>query len=113
MNKLIACILIFAAHSALAETASISVIPRPAKMDVVLGADFSINAKTTIIYADSNAKQPATMLREALRPAIGFSLEVKEGKKRDNSIFLTLNKNLPDLGQEGYTLKASPQGIET
>lgn len=91
--------------------AGISVIPQPQAMKELAGNGFTLTPETTIIYGSKHAKGSAEMLAGYLRPATGFALDVKAGRKAGkNSLFLSVSSANGDIGQEGYTLKVTSDG---
>ena len=96
-------------------TPKISIIPKPLELKQNNGS-FSINSETKIL---SNQNHPELIkigeyLAENLNTSTGFNLKVEPGSNSSdlpNSIFLQLNKNQDDLGDEGYELLVSTQSV--
>ena len=90
----------------------ISIIPKPVKMDENPGR-FAL-VKNTVIEADSALSDIAKYLKNLLKPATGFDLQVQgisDVDKASNVVILKVNNNLSDLGPEGYALKASQEKV--
>ena len=90
----------------------ISIIPKPVKMDENPGK-FAVT-KNTKIEADSALSDIANYLKNLLKPATGFDLQVRgisDGDKTSSVVILKINSKLSDLGPEGYTLQASQERI--
>jgi hexosaminidase len=86
----------------------IAIIPQPVSMQTADGS-FMLTSKTVIV-ASKSEESLAMHMRDWLKPALGFSLEVRP-KKTANAIELGLDKRLEDLGQEGYTLFVDGEGV--
>jgi len=86
----------------------IAIIPKPVSMQTADGF-FSISPKTVIVAAKS--EEPlAIHIRDWLKPALGYSLEVRSRKTLD-AIEISLDRRLVDLGPEGYTLFVVGEGV--
>src|SRR5688572_11932532 len=70
---------------------------------------FDIQDKT-IIVASGKAKPVAERLRDYLRPATGFNLFI-EHRPKPRSIELRVEDQETNLGEEGYRLSSSPDGV--
>ena len=88
---------------------SISIIPKPVSLEPGVGA-FEITPKTVLVAPKSEIVLAAHM-RDWLKPALGYELEIKT-KKTKQSIELKINSKLTQLGLEGYRLKVEPEGIQ-
>lgn len=84
-----------------------NLIPKPSSI-VATGSSFELNSNTVIFVESQSegAKQIGTYLANFLKPATGFSLEVKSsdsalGKK---GISLSLSEEKKALGDEGYEI---------
>ena len=90
----------------------ISIIPKPVKL-VERPEKFALT-KNTVIEAESALGSIATYLKNLLKPATGFDLQVKgisDGDNTSNAILLKVNSKLSDLGTEGYILNAGQDKI--
>ncbi len=95
----------------------ISVIPQPVSVRFKAGS-FLLNPETAVISADKNSADVAVFLSELLHHDYGYSLENKSHKvllpsvNTKAGIELNINKKANNsLGDEGYTLKVTPQKI--
>src|SRR4030042_286610 len=89
---------------------SVSVIPQPVSMEVNDGY-FEIGPQTRVA-AENEAAIEAAKLIDALAPAMGFKLSLADAsQRRRGSITLELEKDLSELGDEGYMLRVSPRRI--
>ena len=91
----------------LAAWADVYIIPQPTRVQEKAGS-YVIKANATIAYNDKNLLPAAEYLREKLKPATGYDLPLKKGKKAD--ITLCLNE-LCQAGAEGYKLSVGAEGI--
>jgi len=90
------------------ETASL--IPQPVSIRNLEGY-FTITSSTQVV-AGKEAEAEALKLIDALAPAMGFRLElVTRSKPQDTVIQLELNRQLTEIGDEGYTLDVSAKSI--
>ena len=89
-----------------------AVIPQPVAMKAGEGV-FRLSSATQVV-AVGQAKGDASKLADALAPAMGFRLEVIEAAaSADGVVELGLDMALAEeLGQEGYTLKATTKRID-
>jgi hexosaminidase len=87
----------------------ISILPEPVHVKVNTGL-FEIT-KDTKILVDPETKGLGEMLKSYLSPSMGFELDVSEGERARNSIRLSINPSLEDLGEEGYHLTADRQQV--
>ncbi|OHB84983.1 MAG: hypothetical protein A2Z38_10670, partial [Planctomycetes bacterium RBG_19FT_COMBO_48_8] len=88
----------------------ISVIPQPVSIEYDEGY-FQIGPETRIV-AENEAAIEAAKLIDALAPAMGFKLSLADtSQRRRGTITLELEKNLSELGDEGYTLRVTPRRI--
>src|SRR4030042_6291621 len=88
----------------------ISVIPQPVSIEYDEGY-FQIGPETRIV-AENEAAIEAAKLIDALAPAMGFKLSLADtSQRRRGSITLELEKDLSELGDEGYMLRVSPGGL--
>ena len=89
-----------------------NVIPKPvsSKTD---GGVFFLTEETTIVTDPSqDVKSIGQYLAGKLAPATGFSLAVNGGNSSLNTVSLTLSGGIPELGDEGYDLSVTEQGIK-
>lgn len=99
-----------ACFAAGADAEELSVIPRPVSVERSEGA-FRLTPATRIV-ARGSAWAEASKLIDALTPATGFVLRGATARQGDESaIELRLDENLLDLGDEGYTLEVTRDGI--
>ena len=95
----------------------ISIIPRPAEMEIKSG-EFVISPGTKILIepAGARVRNVADYLVDRLRNAAGFELSVEtftddEKAKNSKYILLSLTESLTSLGDEGYSLSANKDRI--
>jgi hexosaminidase len=93
-----------------AEEAHCSIIPMPQSFQSRTG-HFLLNRSTCIRYNEPKAQPVARMLALYLRPATGFALPVSQGASQANSVSLTLDPQLKDLGSEGYELIVGKESV--
>ena len=97
-----------------AQLSDISVIPKPVSVISASGA-FILTEKTAIILSGESAEmmQLGKYLAERLNPATGFGTEVKvsTGEHTEGNIFLSLAQKDAQLGDEGYQLTVSSDGL--
>ena len=91
------------------QTPPISVIPQPSSIKTGRG-EFVFTARTGI-FAGRGTRDVAEQLRDALRPATGYPLQIT-AVPGANSISLALDKKLKRLGLEGYRLSVQKTGIQ-
>ena len=95
-----------------ANTETISVIPRPVKMQVKDGK-FIITSKT-IIAVDKNTIEEGKYLAEFFSSAAGFELDIKQQSQEKllrNFVSLILEPDEADLDKEGYRLSVSSDRV--
>lgn len=85
-----------------------TLIPAPASYKAMPGA-FDIVQRTSII-ASGKAKAVAERLRDALKPATGYDLFI-DHRPKPRSIELRIDEQESALGDEGYRLSSSPEGV--
>ena len=97
---------------AAAETAAPAIVPLPVKMETQAGA-FAITP-ATVIVADAVSTATAKQLAEYLQPATGFALTIAAQAPAGTKATITLTQDpaLARLGQEGYQLTVTPDGIK-
>jgi hexosaminidase len=89
-------------------TATLPLVPIPAKLTPRAGA-FSLTVSTQIEAPDALRAQ-AELLRDQLRPATGFPLPLVT-RATGPRISLGLDAGLARLGDEGYRLTSSAEGV--
>lgn len=92
----------------MSQSSNFDIIPAPAKL-IPSDGQFVINAQTRIV-AGNDLKEVANGLRDALRPATGFDLPISRTAGK-NTIRLALTGRLKEIGNEGYRLFATPDGV--
>lgn len=91
-----------------------AIIPKP--VSVVSNDETFSLAPTTQIQFDASAPAlaaPANLLAERLGSATGFTPPIRamNGERAANSIFLSCDRAAPNLGDEGYALTVTRDGI--
>ncbi len=103
-------LLIFAFCIATAQAQSnINLIPQPVSIQPKSGV-FTLTKATTIQYNQADGRAVAEMLAQQLNRPTGFGLAAKPGKTGKIQLNLTNTPNAR-LGEEGYTLDASPKEV--
>ena len=103
-------ILLFALCITTAQAQSpIQLIPQPVSVQPQSGV-FTLTKATTIHYNQADGRAVAEMLSQQLNGPTGFGLSAKSGTSGKIQLNLTSSPNA-QLGQEGYTLDASPKGV--
>ncbi len=88
----------------------LAILPQPVSLTQQDGA-FLLTSQTVILTND-HTQAIGRILAETLAPTLGFSLPVLAQAPSDQpTIILRLDKTLHHLGNEGYTLQATPQQI--
>lgn len=92
-----------------------AIIPRPVLLSAA-GSSFELNSKTSIVVEGGSGElmRIANYLAEKLRPATGFALEVDDTKGEpddDNFIYISASGSDTILGEEGYDLRITEDGI--
>ncbi len=90
----------------------ISVIPKPVKV-IIREGNFTLTAQTKI-ESDPKLKDVAEYFNNLISPATGFYLVISDlttGLTKSNTIYLELNGELVNLGEEGYSLKINPERV--
>lgn len=92
-----------------AQTNVIHLIPQPVDLKASTGV-YPLTNATTISFDKLESRTTAEMLAQRLNAPTGFSLKAQQGKT--GAIQLNIN-TVPnaELGNEGYTLDASPKGV--
>ena len=87
------------------------VIPQPQTMVREEGS-FTLTPETTVVTTSAQLRDIGRYLSGLLSPATGMSLKTKSSRSiRANAITLKLDASLKELGEEGYTLRAGPDGV--
>jgi len=86
-----------------------SVIPCPAKTETKPGA-FEVTSDTPIHYSEG-AEAKARQLADALNIPTGYQLKAVHGEAVGGAVFLTLDRALASLGEEGYQLSVATEGV--
>lgn len=109
MKKLILLVLIFAVTRTFGQNQELNLIPQPVQIQQPAG-DYVLTGATTIGFDSQAARPTAEMLAEKLNTATGFSFKAQQNSSA--AIQFNLNKvPVAQIGKEGYTLVASPQGV--
>jgi len=94
-----------------ADEIPVSIIPRPAEIEFLEGR-FVFN-KDTVINADEKLLDIANQFSDSIFPAMGFCLRsISENKESKNIIHLSFSDELKNIGEEGYKLSVTPDGIK-
>jgi len=95
-------------------TVPFSVIPKPAEVNLS-GGTFPLTERTQVLVnpADPELLAIGQYLADHLRPATGypFPVQAATGALPEGSILLTLSDSDPSLGEEGYELAITPNGV--
>ena len=93
---------------------NIHIIPKPVSLSISSGK-FNLTDKT-IIFSDHNLLGISEFLKNLISNATGFNVEIKEFKKSattiKNSIILSINEEISNLGTEGYRIRVSPLEVK-
>ncbi len=108
MNLFRLFIFAFCIATAKAQT-PINLIPQPVSVQPKSGT-FALAKATTIQYNQADGRVVAEMLIQQLNQSTGFGLAAKPGNAGKIQLNLTSTPNAR-LGEEGYTLDASPKGV--
>jgi hexosaminidase len=99
------------ATPSLAETPQLPIIPKPYKVERTEGS-FALAPKIFVVVASSQLKGIGQYLSDLLAPATGMRLVVRSSRpSHSQAIVLQLDKTRNDLGNEGYTLKSTPEEV--
>jgi len=116
MRRLLSlCLLAGLSATGLARDGLITVIPRPARIQVGEGT-FRLTPATTILVKEGAAevRSIGRRLAEKLAGATGQAVAIEEsqgGKSSANTILLTTAEGLESLGAEGYELEVTPECV--
>ncbi len=109
MKKLLILVLLFAVTRTFGQSREINLIPKPVEMHQSEGT-CELSSSSTIGYNNKEAAATADMLAARINKATGYSIQARQGKSA--TIQFNLNKKADDqLGKEGYTLVADPDGV--
>ena len=103
-------LLLLVASPLVAQTPEPSIVPRPVSVSAGDGA-FTLEP-ATVIWADSASAELAAELADYLEPATGYRFRVEVGGIPLAGIRLRRDPGLERLGEEGYSLQATRDGIE-
>ena len=109
MKQIIIYFLLFSFFMAQAQTNSIQLIPQPVDLKPMSGV-YVLSNSTSVSYDKPESSNIALMLTQRLNVPTGFSLKAQQGKAGGIQLNLNAVKNT-ELGDEGYTLEATPKGI--
>ncbi len=88
----------------------INIIPMPKELTTQQG-EFVLSPKTTLVASGKEAMTIAKFFQAKMQASTGLPLAVKSSGA-SQSIKLSINPKLKELGKEGYTLVSSPKGVE-
>ncbi len=109
MKNFLILLFILSFSFAFGQVADIHVIPQPVHVERLTG-EYVLTKDALIGYNKPEAKHVADMLAAKLNTPTGFHLNEEESKK--GTIQLDLNKKEDtQIGDEGYLLESSPQGV--
>jgi len=100
-------------HHQVKESRMTQVIPTPVSVTPDRdGGEFRLTP-ATVIETDRGARSVGEYLARVLRPSTGYRLPVDtDGRGDGNAISLRLARVAPELGDEGYELRADRRGVE-
>lgn len=87
-----------------------NVVPKPAAASPA-DEEYRIGEETAIAVGDPDARPVAEYLADCLRTPTGFDLPVRESAGDDEEIALVLGGAPPEVGDEGYELTATDDGV--
>lgn len=103
--------LLFCPRSSLPQTPPISIIPKPYKQVRTEGS-FTLTSKTYVVFRSAQLKHIGQYLADRLAPATGMRLAIRSSRPaKSQAIVLQLDRYRRDLGDEGYTLKSTPEEV--
>ncbi len=98
-----------------AAAGGVSIIPRPAKMEVRSDVSFVLRPSTRIMVEAKAAEVIAVTeeLAAKLRKTTGYPIEILmgAGKTRKDAVVLRINEKLARLGKEGYQLSVGKNDV--
>ena len=92
-----------------AQTNAVQLIPKPVELQLATGV-FTLTNATTVSYDKPESQAIANILTQRLNTPTGFSLKAQSGKTGIIRLNINAQPNA-ELGNEGYTLDATPQGV--
>lgn len=109
MKKLLFLLLLCIIPEVYAQKPAISIIPQPVEIQQNDGA-FMISGSSAVTYNSPEGSKAASLFVSRLNTASGINLSAKEGS--NGTIQFNINKPVnTSIGNEGYTLQSTPQGI--
>jgi len=109
MRNLLVLIMLMVVSTVSGQMNTVQLIPQPAEVQVLSGS-WMLSGRTAITYNLPEGRSVADMLVQKLNKPTGFKLTAKQGQA--GTIQLNLNTTPdPKIGQEGYTLVSSSQGV--
>ncbi|UFH52843.1 beta-N-acetylhexosaminidase [Spirosoma sp. KNUC1025] len=99
---------VFGITSVIAQT-PIQLIPQPVSVQPQNGV-FTLTKSTTVQYNQAEGRAVADLLIQQLNGPTNFGLNAKQGKGGKIQLNLNATPNA-QLGEEGYSLDASPKGV--
>lgn len=90
---------------------NLTIIPRPSQIELKKGV-FTLDPNTTIQINTNDLQPLAEYIQHLFTPSTGFPLKISNGKKKSNSIILTVDLSHKNLGNEGYNLSISSKKIK-
>lgn len=90
---------------------AIDIIPQPVSIKRT-GEKFIINGNTNVFVSSNLDDQTGDVLKGMLDAAVGYPLKPTEAKNKTGQIkFIVNEKEIPDIGQEGYTVDVSGRSV--
>ena len=86
-----------------------ALVPRPAQIELQPGTWF-LDSRTRLV-AIGPAAAEAAKLADALAPPLGWRPPIDDGPPRAGDVVLSLDDSRVDLGDEGYELRVTPEGV--
>jgi hexosaminidase len=102
-------IFIFLKTPNLVGQSSVNIIPKPQKVEQLQGV-FTLTPKT-VLFVSGDMLDKAKRLKQYLEPALGYDLAIVAKPAKKNVIEFSIDKNLKQLGVEGYRLIVTPDKI--
>lgn len=89
---------------------SLAVVPKP--VSVEYGKGCFVLTSDTVLVADEASEAMVVQLAAFLRPASGFNLAIASSTDHNGTVItLAQDKDMADLGSEGYRLEVTPERI--
>ncbi len=109
MKRILFLVFFVNGYFAFCQPDSIQVIPKPVEVQYLNGK-FLLTPDASISFNEKEVQSVAEMLAMKLQAPTGFQINAEKGLK--GTIQLNLNKKADaTIGDEGYVLESSPQGI--